>query len=143
MPAATAIDFIALQQGLAGRYSLEHELGRGGMGIVYLGRDVRLDRPVALKLLPPHMAAKAAARQRFLHEARIAARLSHPNVVPIYAVDELDEYVFFAMAYIEGESLGERSEAAAPALLVPSGTPPRHDGADQHTRLKSSPRPPG
>ncbi len=113
MPDA-AIDFFRLQQALAGRYSLERELGRGGMGIVYLAREVSLDRPVALKLLPPHLARRAAARERFLHEARIAAKLSHPNIVPIYAVDEVDDFVFFAMAYIEGETLGERIRERGP-----------------------------
>jgi len=109
-----AVDFLQLQQALAGRYSLERELGRGGMGIVYLGREVALDRPVALKLLPPHLARRPSARRRFLHEARIAAKLSHPNIVPIYAVDEVDDYVFFAMAYIDGETLGERIRQRGP-----------------------------
>lgn len=100
--------FVALQRALAGRYSLERELGRGGMGIVYLARDVRLDRPVALKLLPPDRAAIATIRQRFLTEARMAARLSHPNIVPIHAVEEIGGHVFFAMQYVAGETLGDR-----------------------------------
>ena len=66
--------FIALQEALAGRYSLERELGRGGMGIVYLAHEVALDRPVALKLLPPELAAQPALRERFLREARYAGR---------------------------------------------------------------------
>jgi predicted Ser/Thr protein kinase len=107
-------EFLRLQQALAGRYSLERELGRGGMGIVYLAREVSLDRPVALKLLPPHLAAQPAARERFLREARTAAKLSHPNIVPIFTVDEADEFVFFAMAYIDGESLGERVRRRGP-----------------------------
>jgi serine/threonine-protein kinase len=100
--------FLALQTALAGRYSLERELGRGGMGIVYLARDVRLDRPVALKLLPPERAAIPAVRERFLAEARMAARLSHPNIVPIHAVEEIGDFVFFAMQYVAGETLGDR-----------------------------------
>ncbi|MBP9201090.1 MAG: hypothetical protein KBF47_13860, partial [Gemmatimonadales bacterium] len=71
--------FLALQEAVAGRYSLERELGRGGMGVVFLARDVSLDRLVALKLLPPELAARPALRERFLREARLAARLSHPN----------------------------------------------------------------
>lgn len=98
----------ALQAAVAGRYSIERELGRGGMGIVFLARDVRLDRPVALKLLPPERASIDAIRERFLLEARMAARLSHPNIVPIHAVEEIGPYVFFAMQYVAGETLGER-----------------------------------
>ncbi len=107
---ATAPDdlFLALQAALAGRYSLERELGRGGMGIVYLARDVRLDRPVALKLLPPERAAVPGLRESFLREARMAARLAHPNIVPIHAVEEIGPFVFYAMRYVAGETLGER-----------------------------------
>jgi serine/threonine-protein kinase len=104
---ATALRF-ALQEAVVGRYSIEREIGRGGMGIVYLVRDVRLDRPVALKLLPPDRAEVASIRERFLHEARMAARLSHPNIVPIHAVEEIDDFVFFAMQYVAGETLGDR-----------------------------------
>ena len=97
-----------------GRYSLIEELGRGGMGIVYLEHEVALDRPVALKLLPSEYAAQPALKERFLREAKTAARLSHPNIVPIYAVDEVDDFVFFAMAYVEGETLGERVSNRGP-----------------------------
>src|SRR5687767_15429183 len=107
-------EFLALQVALAGRYSLERELGRGGMGVVYLAQEVRLDRPVALKVLPPHYAAKPELRERFLREARTAARLSHPHIVPIHAVHEVGDFVFFAMSYIEGETLGERIRAKGP-----------------------------
>ncbi|MGH7581957.1 MAG: serine/threonine-protein kinase [Gemmatimonadales bacterium] len=100
--------FLTFQQTLAGRYSLERELGRGGMGIVYLARDVRLDRPVALKLLPPDRAVHRELRERFLHEARMAARLAHPNIVAIHAVEEAGDFVFYAMRYVEGETLGNR-----------------------------------
>ncbi|MGD2154649.1 MAG: protein kinase [Gemmatimonadales bacterium] len=114
MPDEPSPEFYRLQEALAGRYSLERELGRGGMGIVYLAHEVSLDRPVAIKILPPELAAKPAARERFLHEARTAARLSHPNIVPIFAVDEVDEFVLFAMAYIDGESLGDCIRARGP-----------------------------
>jgi serine/threonine-protein kinase len=110
--------FFAFQAALAGRYSIERELGRGGMGIVYLAREVRLDRPVALKLLPPSLLAKPGLRERFLREARMAAKLSHPNIIPIHAVDEIGEYVFFAMAFVEGETLTERIRRRGP--LAPS-----------------------
>jgi hypothetical protein len=111
-------EFFALQEALAGKYSLETELGRGGMGIVYLALDVRLDRPVALKVLPEHLAKNAELRERFLHEARTAAKLSHPNIVPIHSVDEVGDFVFFAMSYIAGETLGQRIRRQGP--LVPS-----------------------
>ncbi len=106
MPSETDAAFIALQEALAGRYSLQREVGRGGMGVVYLAHEVALDRPVALKLLPPHIAAEPALRERLMREARTAARLSQPNIVPIHTVDQVGRFVFFTMAYVEGESLG-------------------------------------
>lgn len=107
-------EFLAFQKALAGRYSIERELGRGGMGIVFLAREVALDRMVALKLLPPELAARPGLKERFLGEARTAARLSHPNIVPIHTVDEADGFVFFAMGYVPGESLGERVRTRGP-----------------------------
>ncbi|MCH7565574.1 MAG: serine/threonine protein kinase [Gemmatimonadetes bacterium] len=107
-------EFLPLQTALAGRYSIEREIGRGGMGIVFLAREVALDRLVALKLLPPDMAARPGLKERFLQEARTAAGLSHPNIVPIFAVDEVDGFVFFAMAYVEGGTLGDRIRDRGP-----------------------------
>ena len=98
--------FLDFQAAVAGRYSLERELGRGGMGVVYLARDLRLERVVAIKLLPPGRAA--GTRERFLREARTAARLSHPHIIPIHAVEETEGFVFFVMAWIDGETLGAR-----------------------------------
>ena len=100
--------FLDFQTALAGRYSLERELGRGGMGIVYLARDLRLERVVAIKLLPPERARDAAARERFLREARTAARLSHPHIIPIHAVEHAGDFVFFVMSFVAGETLGAR-----------------------------------
>ena len=114
MTAPVSAEFLALQQVLAGRYSIERELGRGGMGIVLLARDVALDRLVAIKLLPPHLAANAEARERFLQEARTAAGLSHPNIVPIHAVEQQGELVFFVMGYVDGETLRERVARTGP-----------------------------
>ena len=88
------------------RYEISDEIGRGGMGVVYRARDVRLRRAVAIKLLPPELAFRDEVRSRFLREAQTAAQLSHPNVVPIYSVDEVDGLVFFVMALVEGDSLG-------------------------------------
>jgi len=78
------------------------------MGIVYCARDLRLERVVAIKLLPPQLADAAERRNRFVREARMAAQLSHPNIVPIHAVEEVGALVFFVMSYIDGETLGSR-----------------------------------
>jgi serine/threonine-protein kinase len=110
--------FLDFQAAVAGRYSLERELGRGGMGVVYLAREVRLDRPVAIKLLPPVLASEPRLRERFLREARTAAKLSHPNVVPIFAVDDAGDFVFFAMAFVDGETLTARVRDRGP---LPAG----------------------
>ena len=88
-------------------FELQREIGRGGMGVVYLALDVKLDRPVAVKVLPEQLAATPGVRERFLREARTAAMLSHPGIVPIYRADELDGVAFFVMRYVEGPSLGE------------------------------------
>src|SRR5256885_1372110 len=112
MTAPISAEFLALQELLAGRYSIERELGRGGMGIVLLARDVALDRPVAIKLLPPHLASRPDERERFLQEARTAAGLSHPNVVPIPLVEAHGDPVFFVMGFVDGETLRDRVERA-------------------------------
>ena len=101
MPDTPTALFLAFQEAVAGRFSLDREIGRGGMGVVYLAREVRLDRLVAIKLLPPTFADSPALRERFLREARTAARLSHPNIVPIHAVDEAGPFVFYVMTYVE------------------------------------------
>jgi serine/threonine protein kinase len=87
---------------------MDGELGRGGMAVVYRARDTRLKRGVAVKLLPPDLAFRGDIRSRFLREAETAARLSHPNIVPIYAVDERDGLVYFVMALVRGGSVGDR-----------------------------------
>ena len=107
-------EFLDLQTALAGEYSLERELGRGGMGVVYLARDVQLDRHVAIKVLPTHLAEQPDARDRFLREARTAAGLSHPNIVPIHRVGEAAGFVFFVMSYVAGRTLGEQLREQGP-----------------------------
>lgn len=114
MTTSVSPEFLALQDVLAGRYSIERELGRGGMGVVLLARDVALDRPVAIKLLPPALAARPDAREQFLREARTAAGLSHPNIVPIHLVEAHGDLVFFVMGYVDGETLRERVERSGP-----------------------------
>src|SRR5687767_10824783 len=108
-------DFIALQTALAGEYSLDRELGRGGMGVVYLAREVRLARPVAIKVLPPAL-AQPELREAFLREAQTAASLTHPNIVPVYAVGERGGFVYMVMAFVEGTTLGERIRSRGPLL---------------------------
>ena len=110
--------FLAFQEALAGRYSLDREIGRGGMGVVYLAREVRLDRLVAIKLLPPSFADQPALRERFLREARTAARLSHPNIVPIHSVDEAGPFVFYVMTYVDGETLSQRVTSRGPMVAT-------------------------
>ena len=97
-----------LSAALEGQYALERELGRGGMGVVYLARDLKLDRFVAIKTLPPHLAGDPVIRRRFLREARTAGALAHPHIVPIHRADEVDGQVFFVMGFIDGESLAAR-----------------------------------
>src|SRR5262249_21459503 len=86
-------------------FRVDKPLGAGGMGEVYLATDLALDRPGALKLLPRAFAADPASRERFIREARAQARLNHPNICHIYFIGEQDEQLFFAMEFVEGESL--------------------------------------
>jgi serine/threonine protein kinase len=97
-----------LAAALAPAYTVEGEIGRGGMSVVYRARDVRLRRDVAIKILPPELAFVTNVRERFLREAQTAAQLAHPNIVPIYGVEEKDALVWIVMALIEGETLGDR-----------------------------------
>jgi serine/threonine protein kinase len=97
-----------IERVLSAHYELDCEIGRGGMGVVYLAKDKRLKRQVAIKVLPPELAFQSAIKTRFLREAETAAQLSHPNIVPIYTVDEAQGLVFFVMAYISGDNLGKR-----------------------------------
>jgi hypothetical protein len=113
-PTDSSPDVLALERAIVGRYALERELGRGGMGVVLLARDLSLDRFVALKLLPAMLAAQPVLRERFLREARTAAGLSHPHVVPIHAVEAHGDIVFIAMAFVDGESLAERVRRVGP-----------------------------
>ena len=95
-----------LIQALGSSYTVEGELGRGGMGVVYKARDERLKRQVAIKVLPPELAFREEIRIRFQREAETAARLSHPHIVPIHSVGEgPDGLVYFVMAFVDGESV--------------------------------------
>jgi serine/threonine-protein kinase len=90
------------------QYLVDAEIGRGGLAVVYRATDVRLNRRVAIKLLPPELAFNPDVRERFLREAQTSAQLTHPHIVPIYTVDEREGMVYFVMALVDGESLAER-----------------------------------
>ena len=90
------------------QYLIDAEIGRGGMAVVYRARDVRLNRRVAIKVLPPELAFNTDVRERFLREAQTSAQLAHPGIVPIYTVGEAEHLVFFVMALVDGETLGQR-----------------------------------
>ena len=90
------------------RYDVEEEIGRGGMSVVYRATDIRLRREVAVKVLPPDLAFRADVRARFQREAELAARLTHPHIVPIYSVGEREGIVYIVMALVVGEPLGAR-----------------------------------
>jgi serine/threonine-protein kinase len=98
-----------LAAALAGRYQIEHQLGAGGMATVYLARDVKHDREVALKVLRPELAAVLGA-ERFLNEVRITARLDHPHIVTLIDSGESDGFLWYVLPYIRGESLRGKLE---------------------------------
>lgn len=97
-----------LKDALGNDYTIEGEIGRGGMGVVFRARDERLHRRVAIKVLPPELAFQQEIRERFTREAQTAARLSHPHIVPIHDVGEGNGLVYFIMGLVEGESLAAR-----------------------------------
>ncbi len=103
-----------VEQALSATYEVDQEIGRGGMGIVYRARDKRLKRHVAIKILPPELSFRREVRSRFLREAETAAQLSHPNIVPIYSVDEVGNLVFFVMACVDGDNLATQLQKRGP-----------------------------
>ena len=94
-----------LQTSLTGKYTIERELGEGGMAMVYLARDLRHDRLVALKVLRPEL---SVAAERFLHEIKVAAGLRHPHILPLHDSGQADELLYYVMPFVEGESLQQR-----------------------------------
>ena len=102
--------FERLRRALAPEFQLESRIAAGGMGIVYLAREVALDRRVAVKVLRPELAT-AIARERFLREARLLARLQHPNIVPVHRADERDGLPYYVMDFVEGSTLADRIAA--------------------------------
>jgi len=102
-----ALPLERLREALAGSYNIDRELGRGGMATVYLAQDTRHDRVVALKVLHPDLAASLGP-ERFLREIKLAARLNHPHILPLFDSGEAESFLYYVMPYIEGESLRER-----------------------------------
>lgn len=109
-------------EAIAQRYAIKRLIGRGGMGMVFLARDKRLDRLVAIKTLPPNLRRDPALQERFLRETRTAGAMSHPNIVPIHGADEIDGHVFFVMAFVDGESLATRVRARGRIDAVTAAT---------------------
>ena len=129
------------------RYRIVEKLGGGGMGIVYRARDERLDRDVALKFLPPHLSADAAAKKRFLVEARAAASLEHPNICTVHEIGETpDGQLYIVMGCYEGKTLDKRidtgplapDEALRIAIEVGRGLAKAHDRRIVHRDIKPS-----
>jgi serine/threonine-protein kinase len=127
-----------------GPYTIDREIGRGGMGVVYLGHDGRLDRAVAIKALPDHLADDPARLARFEREARTLAQLNHPNVAGIYGVEEQDGHKYLILEYVEGETLADvLDRGAVPvedalelAIEIAAGLEAAHEAGVVHRDLK-------
>ena len=124
-----------------GRYRIERTLGHGGMATVYLAQDEELRRPVAVKVLAEHVASDETLRRRFLREARLAARLSHPNIVQVYDVGEAEGRLFLVMEYVSGRTLagsGKLPPAEAVQLMLQAcaGLQHAHEAGLVHRDVK-------
>ena len=133
-----------LQATLTGRYTIEREIGRGGMATVYLARDVKHERQVAVKVLDPELGAVVGA-ERFLAEIRVTANLQHPNLLPLFDSGEADGLLFYVMPFVEGESLRARldrekqlpvDEAVRIAVAVLNALDYAHSNGVIHRDLK-------
>jgi serine/threonine-protein kinase len=125
----------------AGRYRIEREIGHGGMATVYLALDEELGRPVAVKVLSDHLADDDEFRARFVREARLAGRLSHPNVVRVYDAGALDRRPFIVMEHVPGNSLAEAGRLPAEravelGLQACAGLQHAHDAGLVHRDVK-------
>src|SRR6266849_4962970 len=127
-------------------YKILEKLGEGGMGVVYKAQDLTLDRLVALKFLPPHLSPDDLEKKRFMHEARAASGLDHPNICTFYELAETaDKKPFIAMAYYEGETIKEKikerplpiEEAVNIAIAVAEGLAKAHEKGITHRDIKS------
>jgi predicted Ser/Thr protein kinase len=126
-------------------YRIETELGKGGMGVVYRARDIRLDRLVALKMITPNLVANPERRSRLLLEARSAAAVSHPAIAQVYDIDEVDGNLFIAMEYVDGRTVSrliadgelDLPGAIEIALQISEGLAKAHDAGILHRDIKS------
>jgi eukaryotic-like serine/threonine-protein kinase len=149
-PGPTQLDFLAAPShpellGRLGRYEVERVIGTGGMGIVLKGFDTELNRPVAIKVLSPHLAHSSAARQRFAREGRAAAAVVHEHVVAIHNVESEGDMPFLVMQYVAGESLQARVDRQGPlsvsemlriAIQAASGLAAAHEQGLVHRDIK-------
>lgn len=127
-------------------YEIIRKLGEGGMGIIYLAEDQKLNRKVALKFLPPHIASNQTERSRFMKEARAAAALNHPNIAQVYSIEEVDEQLFIVMEYIDGMELKEWIRSDECSLNqkikvtehIAAGIKAAHDKGIIHRDIKSN-----
>ena len=127
-------------------YEIIRKLGEGGMGIIYLAEDKKLNRKVALKFLPAHISSDHTERTRFLKEARAAAALTHPNIAPVFAIEEVDDQLFIAMQYVDGVELKkwiERSDRTLSQRMkissqIVEGLKAAHDRGIIHRDIKSN-----
>ena len=134
-------------------YRVERLLGSGAAGVVYLARDEHLNRPVALKLLPPGLAQDARFRARFVRESQLAAGLEHPAIVPIYGAGEADGLLYLAMRFVDGGDLRELivregrleperaiERPATPCPICPAAPPESHRNRRRRSASFSSER---
>ncbi len=127
-------------------YKILEKIGQGGMGVVYMAEDARLKRSVALKFLPPQLLGSDTEKARFIHEARAAAALDHPNICTVYEIDEVDGQTFIVMAYVDGVSLRKKIEdrplalddAVSYATQIGSGLQEAHTRDVIHRDIKSA-----
>src|SRR4029453_9699671 len=127
-----------------GPYEIVSLAGAGGMGQVYKARDTRLDRTVAIKILPPDLAADPQFRERFDREARVISQLDHPHISPLYDVGDAEGLRFLVLQYLEGETLADRvskgplivDEALQVALQIASALDRAHGAGSVHRDLK-------
>ena len=122
-------------------YKIIRELGRGGMGEVYLAEDLKLDRQVAIKFLPEHLTKDKENVERFEREAKAAASLNHPNIVTIHEIAEEDEQTFIVMEYVEGQTLREMlNDPLCPSLIGGKSDPSPIPSSEFLIPLTSSPK---
>ncbi|MGH2569195.1 MAG: serine/threonine-protein kinase, partial [Bacteroidota bacterium] len=128
-------------------YKILEKLGEGGMGVVYKAQDTKLDRLVALKFLPPHLATDEKDKQRFIHEAKAASALDHPNICTIHGIEETDDgQLFIVMALYDGVPLNKKieqaplkiEEALDIAIQAAEGLQVAHEKGITHRDIKSS-----